>query len=119
MLKTSEKQVMKAITDLLESKYRNEVKAWRNNTGRAYYEAGSGNKRCVSYGLKGSSDYIGLIKPTGRFLGIEAKAPGGRQRKEQSLFADMIMDHGGLYILAYSADVVEMVLDQYLTSLEA
>tara|TARA_B100001248_G_scaffold239629_1_gene205017 strand:+ start:1402 stop:1761 length:360 start_codon:yes stop_codon:yes gene_type:complete len=117
MLKTSEKQVMKAITELLESKYRNRVSAWRNNTGTAFYENKKGSRRRVSYGLKGSSDYIGLIKPTGRFLGIEAKGDDGKQRKEQSQFADMITDYGGIYILAYSADTVEQVLDRYLQSL--
>lgn len=110
---------MDSIEQLLKLKYSDSVFAWRNNTGVTFYADDHGKKRRVVYGLKGSSDYIGLIKPLGgRFLGIEAKAPGGKLSKHQELFRDHIMDMNGLYILAYNAGNVDDILQRELKKVQ-
>jgi hypothetical protein len=80
---------------------RTDLVIWRNNTGVALF----GRTR-VSYGLKGSSDLIGLRQPAGQLIAIECKAARGRQTKEQVAFQRMVERLGGLYVLARSVDDV-------------
>ena len=82
---------------------------WSNNTG-ALRDA---NDRLVRYGLKGSSDILGLI--AGRFVAVECKAGRDRQRKEQMAFERAVTNAGGVYILARSVDdVVERLVRERL-----
>ena len=64
------------------------------------------NNKLVKFGLQGSADIIGLMKPHGRFLAIEVKTEKGRQSESQKRFQRMIEDMGGLYILARSPEDV-------------
>lgn len=50
------------------------------------------------YGLKGSSDIIGITND-GKFLAIEAKTGAATQSKEQKNFAAMIKNFGGRYFV--------------------
>ena len=70
---------------------------WANNTGAVKTVSGHFQR----YGLKGSSDIIGLTK-SGRFVGIEIKTGTGRQSKDQVAFQKMIHDNLGLYFLIHS-----------------
>jgi hypothetical protein len=82
---------------------------WRNNTG------GRGKLR---FGLKGSSDLIGITNQRckvgkGRFLAIEVKNKSKKSKAspEQILFLEMINKSGGVGILARSVeDVVKILL---------
>lgn len=47
----------------------------------------------------------------GRFIGIEAKVPGGRQRFEQKDRQREIEAAGGIYLLAYDLETVSEALD--------
>lgn len=76
---------------------RNDLRIWRNNTGVAI--SGSGKK--IAFGLKGSSDLLGILRG-GRFLAVETKSPTGRLTTEQQAFRSMVESMGGLYILARS-----------------
>lgn len=73
---------------------RTDVIMFRNSVG--YDE-----EKRVKYGLmKGSSDLIGLVKPSGRLLAFEVKLPGWKKprnahEREQAEFLDMINDAGG------------------------
>ncbi len=73
-------------------------KVWRNNSGALPDARG----RVIRFGLAGSADILGLLRPSGRFLAIEVKAQNGRQSEAQRNFQRMITESGGLYVLAYS-----------------
>lgn len=81
---------------------------WRNNTGGATY-----GKQYVAYGVKGGSDYLGLIRPEGRFLAVEIKRPvGGHVRKEQKAFLDAVNAAGGLGFIATSVPEIQAKLKE-------
>jgi len=65
--------------------------------------------RVISFGLKGSSDIIGIIKP-GKFLAIEVKTGAAVQSKQQLAFAKMVTIMGGVYILAKSIDDISHII---------
>lgn len=74
---------------------------WSNATGKARSMDG---RRVISYGFVGSSDIIGMIRPTGRFIGIECKVGKDRQRTEQKTFQRVSTANGGVYLIAHSTD---------------
>lgn len=59
----------------------------------------------------GWPDITGLL-PDGRFIGVECKAPGGRQSPVQKSIEQEIARRNGIYILAYSVDDLEKGLMQ-------
>jgi hypothetical protein len=54
----------------------------------------------------GWPDITGLL-PDGRFIGVECKAPGGRQSEMQKHIQQEILRRGGIYVLARSTEDVE------------
>lgn len=74
---------------------------WPNATGKARSMDG---RRVISYGFKGSPDIIGVLNPTGRFVGVECKVKLDRQRPDQRTFERVSTLHGAIYILAQSRD---------------
>lgn len=74
---------------------------WRNNTG-AQKIYSPGGTRFIRFGMPGSPDIIGICK--GRFVGIEVKAPKGKQSQIQREFERNVKLFGGYYILAYSVE---------------
>ncbi len=82
--------------------------AWveRMNTGAIKID-----DRFIRYGFRGCSDLIGQLK-NGRFLAVECKAPGGKLSEDQAAFLDQVRKHGGVAIVAYSADDVGSVITQ-------
>ena len=83
----------------------NKIFAWRQNTG-----AISIKDRFIRFGLKGTSDILGIYK--GIFLAIEVKTAQGKLRKEQVFFLRKIKDQGGIAIVARSLDDVKCVLNE-------
>ncbi len=83
-----------------------DVILFRNNGGVDRSEG-----RFIRYGLLGgSSDLIGILKPTGRFIALEVKKPGGRVSQKQKLFMDLVRSFGGFAAIVYSvADAVAAV----------
>lgn len=81
------------------------IYAWRNNTGALQDKHG----RMVRYGLRGSSDIIGIL-PDGRFLAIECKREGGRIRPEQKEFIAKINKNGGVGAIVHNTDELMAVL---------
>lgn len=81
------------------------IYAWRNNTGALLDKHG----RVVKFGLKGSSDIIGIC-PDGRFLAIECKRQGGRIRPEQTVFIEKIKKNGGVAAVVHDTDELMEVL---------
>ena len=74
---------------------------WRNNSGK---------KGKYTFGLKGSSDIIGIL-PNGRFLAIEVKYGKNKPSEDQVAFIKNINDNGGLAFVAYDLETVVKALD--------
>jgi hypothetical protein len=77
-----------------------ELFIWRNNTGALQDRTG----RWVRFGLKGSSDIIGMIWPTGRFFALEMKTATGETRTAQLRFRKRVLECGGIYIIGRDVD---------------
>ena len=94
------------------AKLKKHVFIWRNNTG-----AGMMGPRYVTFGLKGSSDFIGLSSD-GRFLCLECKTGEARQNYDQKMFQKRIEELGGRYYVVRSIDDAIRILDELEPSLE-
>lgn len=94
----SEKQIMTAIQlELAKHGY----KIFRNNSGFLRDVRG----QYVHFGLcTGSSDLVGIVPPSGRFLAIEVKTEKGRVTTEQEAFIKMVNDCGGIGFVARSVE---------------
>lgn len=77
--------------------------AWRNNSGAAMLPGRGGAMMPVRFGLKGSSDILGIIDG-GRFLAVECKQPKKYPTKEQRAFLAAVKDHGGCALVVRSVD---------------
>jgi hypothetical protein len=90
--------VNEILCELSKSKH---IRVWKNDTGAAKSLDG---ERFVKYGLVGSADIIGINYlehlRIGQFVAIEVKTGSARQSEEQKRFEKMILDRGGVYILA-------------------
>jgi hypothetical protein len=80
------------------------IYAWRNSVG-AYRIEG----RWIQYGLKGSSDVLGILAD-GRLLAVECKTDRGRLSFEQERFLKAVRDRGGCAIVARHIDDLEEAL---------
>jgi hypothetical protein len=81
------------------------IYAWINNTGALPV----GDKRFIRFGLKGSSDIIGIL-PGGRFLAVECKSDAGRLSDAQRNFLEAVKEHGGIAIVAHSPEDIARAL---------
>lgn len=52
----------------------------------------------------GVSDIVGLIPPSGRFLAIEVKRPGGRPTEQQRQWLDAVRAAGGVGLVVTGLD---------------
>jgi hypothetical protein len=97
---------------------------WRHNTGQAWQGRRAEGKvgstvriepgmvilrdaRPVKFGLEGSGDIIGTIKPPGgrgQPIAVETKAESGKQRDAQLIFERQWVKAGGIYVLARTAE---------------
>lgn len=88
---------------------RRDVVLWRNSTGAAMTPDGSTHR----FGLcKGSSDLIGIIAPSGRFLAIEVKSEKGRTTPEQDMFLELVRRMGGVAGVARSVEDALAIVNQ-------
>jgi hypothetical protein len=92
-----ESYVQRQILDYLALKgifhYRNNSGAFKRDDGHFY-----------RFGALGSPDIICVI--AGQYVGIEVKAPKGKQSEHQKVFQDALEQAGGKYLLAHSLDDV-------------
>jgi len=70
---------------------------WNNPSGAVRIAS----DRWVHFGLKGSSDLIGVL-PDGKFLAVEVKAAHGRLSPEQSAFLEKVRGFGGVAVMVKS-----------------
>lgn len=64
--------------------------------------------------IKGVSDILGIIKPTGQFLAIEVKSKVGKLSPEQKVFLDKVQSMGGVAFVARSLEEVKERLAPWL-----
>lgn len=88
------------------------VRCWRNNTGALKDEQG----RLVKFGLKGSSDIIGVHSPSGRIVCVECKSTGKKVKpnSEQDNFLSMIRNQGGIAFECDDSKKIKKLLDEQL-----
>lgn len=80
---------------------RKDVVLWQNQNGVAAFESGAK----VKYGLvKGASDLVGIIKPSGRWFVVEVKTGDGDTSEAQSMFIALIRNMGGFSTVIYAAN---------------
>jgi hypothetical protein len=92
-----EGDTQKQILDYLALKH---VFHYRNNSGAFKRDDG----HFYRFGAAGSPDIICVIK--GQYVGIEVKAPKGKQSEHQKEFQRQLEEAGGKYLLAYSLEDV-------------
>jgi hypothetical protein len=90
-----ESDVQRAILDYLALK---RIFHYRNNSG-GFKDA---NNHFYRFGALGSPDIVCVIN--GQYVGIEVKAPGGKQSAHQKEFQEALESAGGKYILTQSLD---------------
>lgn len=84
----SESEIQDAIRLALPA---SRVVLWRNNVGTARHLG-----RFVRYGLApGSSDLVGILRGSGRFVALEVKTPKGKLHDEQKSWLRLVRDAGG------------------------
>lgn len=81
-------------------------RAWANNSGVA--RSMDNPNRIIRFGLKGSSDIIGIYKKN--LLAIEVKTGKSKQTPQQKAFMHMVLSQGGVYILARSVQDVSLII---------
>lgn len=96
-----EADVQRAILDYLALK---RIFHYRNNSG-GFRDAANHFYR---FGAIGSPDIVCVVN--GQYVGIEVKAPGGRQSEHQKEFQRRLEEAGGRYVIASSLDDVLGVL---------
>lgn len=81
------------------------VVLWRNDVGQVERKLPNGRTIHTRYGLcVGSSDLIGILRPSGRFLALELKTETGRPTDEQRLFLDLVRAAGGFACIVRSVE---------------
>lgn len=106
-MKNSESQLVNGCLSLLLVMG---IPAWRNNSGATKMPKKSGGYYFVRFGMKGSSDIIGLLPPSGRFLAVECKMPRGKPTPDQEAFLAAVNEAGGLGIVVRSLDELESMV---------
>lgn len=85
----------------LELGHEPDLVLWRNAMGVGVTESGTKQR----FGLAlGSSDLVGILAPSGRFVALEVKTDRGRVRDEQKLFLDLVRGRGGFAAIVRSVD---------------
>lgn len=64
--------------------------------------------------VNGTPDLVGILTVCGMgvYLGIEVKTPKGRQSADQKRFEAAVKAHGGVYLIATSADEAETLVQR-------
>lgn len=89
--------------------------AYRNNSG-AFAGEYKGRKRFIRFSAVGSLDIICVVD--GLYVGLELKAPRGKQSDRQQAFQHQLEEAGGVFVLAHSLeDVIRALEDIHRTAL--
>jgi hypothetical protein len=81
---------------------------WRNAVGVAKTHG----DRATRYGLcRGSSDLVGFVRPSGRFVALEIKVEGGRVSEDQEKFLTLVNLGGGYGRVVRSIEEANAAVD--------
>lgn len=106
MNKTSETALMLAIRDAMLAT--GKVQLFRNNTGRM-----KTGMRWISFGLGiGSPDLVGILRGSGRFIGVEVKLPKLGLEPNQVAWHKAARESGALVYVAHSVEEALAGLDE-------
>lgn len=75
----NETALVKTLMQYLPLKFKGKIHLARNNSGATKTEAGA----FVRFGEVGAPDLVGILAPSGRFVGIECKSAKGRVSAHQ------------------------------------
>ena len=106
--KSTEGQLVKAIVEYLEF---NGHRAVRVNSGATVLEY-KGRRRAIRMAPAGTSDILACLKPTGKFMAVEAKRGKNKATEAQSEFLRAIERIGGIAVVAYSVDDVIRAIEE-------
>jgi hypothetical protein len=81
---------------------------WRQNSGS--FITPDKKRYFKTQDINGVADIIGLL-PSGRFLAVECKRPGGKQSAEQKAFQTAIERNNGMYVIAKSIEDLKNIKD--------
>ena len=96
--------VAEVLCELSKPEYN--CRVWKNATGTALSMDG---RRVMRFGLPGAADIIGLRGPWGQLVAIEVKTGSGRQNPDQVAFQQMIIDHGGVYLVIRKIEDIKLL----------
>jgi hypothetical protein len=102
--KEKESVLQKAIIEYLN---KIGIFAFRHNTGAVLMRY-KGKNRFIRFGIKGSSDILGIMKD-GRFLSIEVKRKGETPTLDQFNWMDRIADNNGFAVWVDSWEAWESI----------
>lgn len=85
---------------------------WRINQQGVPLHDGTGRYRKGPH--QGMADLVGIL-PSGRFLSVECKAPGGRVRPEQWEFLRAVREAGGVALIVAGVDELAQGLADHVT----
>ena len=98
-----ESEILRSCLDYLRIRG---IFCWRQNSGALI---STDKKRFIRMqDITGVSDIIGLL-PSGRFLSVECKRPGGKQSLGQKAFQTAIERNNGIYVIAKRIEDLEEV----------
>jgi hypothetical protein len=88
--------------------------AWKSGVGafRATYKE---KDRLVRFGLRGQSDIVGLIPPSGRMLALEVKSGKAPTTPHQDLFLKLVTRSGGVAAVVHSVKETHELLHPLLS----
>ena len=103
-----EAQVLRAVLQVLAHHPR---VAWahRMQSGAGRLVRKGGASQFLRFGFPGCPDVLGQLR-TGQVLAVECKRPSGKTTDEQAAFLRLVADHGGVALVARSADDVVAAL---------
>lgn len=101
-----EGSLVKSLLAILPLKFKPLI-LWRNNTGATQTLAGG----FMRFGEVGSPDIMGILGPSGRFVGFECKAPKGRPSEAQGQWLLRAASQGALVGIVRTVDEALRMLE--------
>jgi hypothetical protein len=103
-----ETDLVRAVLQLLALR---KVPAWRANSGAMRIAGAGGRRRLVRFNVRGCSDILAVLPPSGRLLAVECKMPGRKTTADQQAFLDNVTEAGGLAVVVRDLGELMAALD--------
>jgi len=103
-----EKEIQREILDFMNRQH--DLFAWRNDSVGIFSEGRFRKK--TGFSIKGTSDILGIHKPSGKLVAVEVKSEKGKASMEQKAFINKINAMNGLAIVVKSLDEFREFLEE-------